>query len=184
MGSKLFEPTEQNMKLEYPELKDIPEFSTLSDGELRYVWFFSNRQSPYYSMTDKQKKVNQCLSKSYKEMPTTVEIKQFEKGDYPASMQVAMDRMEKFATNDRYRAKTMVDTIFDTFEAIITDNSLMEALDTPQKITAYIDNGKKIREELPELIKMKEEGFGYKKKKGSADGKQPTLMDRAMKEEN
>lgn len=184
MASKLFEPTEQNMKLEYPELNDIPEFSTLSDGELRYVWFFSNRQSPYYAMQDKSEKVNMCLSVSYKDMPSLVEIKQFIKGDYPASMRIAMDRMEKFAINDRYRAKTMVDTIFDTYESIITDNSFKEALDTPQKITAYIENGKKIREELPELIKMKEEGFGYKKKKGSADGKQPTLMDRAMKEEN
>lgn len=181
----LFEPTDQAMVLEYPELQGIDEFKILSDSELRFVWHYACKHSPYYHIDNETQKIDMCVQASYKQLPAITELKQFYAGQFPDSIRMAMARMAKFVTSDRNRARGIVEKIFDTFEKIIdTASEDEELLKTPAKQSAYIDNASKISGELPVLIKMKEEGFGYKQRKGKADGKQPTLMDMAMKEEN
>ena len=187
MADKLFEPTDQSMFLEYPEFQDIPEFKALGDNEMLFVWHWSNRHSPCYFIEDHVEKVNECMRLSYKE-PSMAEIMQFEQGNFSPAMLQAMHRMEKFAVQARSRAKSMVDKIFDTLETIVNESSIaiiLNRLDSEgnsiAKVSDYIDNTRKITDQLPILIKMKEEGFGFKQKKGKSEGKEPTLMDKAFK---
>ena len=187
MAGRLFEPTDQSMFLEYPELQDIAEFRKLSDSEMAFVWFWSNRQSPHYHIPDNREKVDKCVREAYTDI-TTAEIREFEKGNFSPAMLQAMDRMEKFAVQSRSRAKSMVDKIFDTLETIVNESSAaitLNSLDSEgnsiAKVSDYIDNTRKITDQLPILIKMKEEGFGFKQRKGKAEGKEPTLMDKAFK---
>lgn len=181
----LFEPTDQAMVLEYPELQGIDEFRQLSDQELRFVWYYASVHSPLKDVKTHADKVNRCIKASYKTLPSAIEIKQLTDGNFHDSLKMAIDRMRKFSDNARNRARSMVEKVFDTFENIIDSTSDDESLSaTPAKQSAYIDNASKIINELPGLIKMKEEGFGFKIKRGKGDGKQPTLMDQAMREDN
>ena len=48
----VFEPTDRDMKIEYPELADMPEFSNMPNADIKFCWYFGCKSSPYFSDDD------------------------------------------------------------------------------------------------------------------------------------
>lgn len=172
----IFEPTNIDMRVEYPELTGIDEFRDLSDPELRFVWYFFNTKSPHYAIKDAKVKVSTCLKVSGY-IPNTNIIKGMYENRFPENIEAAGARMNRFAASTRERAKQMVDRMFDTYESIL-DTFGDKVYDTDQQ-EKFVTIASKIRAELPQLIKQKEEGFGIKVRK-QGERKGMSLADEIM----
>lgn len=185
MADNLFVPTEKPMKLEYPELGTMAEFSNLPERELRFVWFYANPSSPYFKVKDKKERLYLAYGESYGEVREGHK-KTILAGIFTPEVSDAIDRMQRFSVSDRGRAKRMVDQVFENFEHIITEVDISVLVSSPELMAKYTDVALKISDALPDLIKKKEEGFGIKGKAAKVDPNKKTmnLMDGIVSSES
>jgi hypothetical protein len=176
---QLFRPSDLPLRADYPELDTIEEFSILTDRELLLTWGWANTTSPYFGIKNIKVKANRIATDLFGGKIGLTDIKNWELGRFSDNVKVAMDRMMKFSSSDRHRAKCIVERIFDTYESIVGVN-VEDLLDDMDKQKKYIDNTQNIVASLPLLIKHKEEGFGYKRDKSKKEGKTMNLMDSVM----
>lgn len=174
----VFEPTDIDMKVEYPELSSIKEFEPLLDTQMRFVWYYFHKQSPFFNLRPISEKLSSCLEKSKLRLNTN-ETKNYMDNKFPEAIEAAGARMMRFASSDRVRAKSMIDSIFEGFEIIIDSFGTDDLQDT-EKQGKFVDISVKIRAELPQLIKQKEEGFGVKEQRKVGQKKGANDMDNIM----
>ena len=160
--SKLFDPEsiegKRSMKQAYPELARIPEFDELRDEELRFVWYLANPTSPVntrVNRTSLPEKVETALEKSQYNVSKIV-LSSYEKGMFGDKLQAAIERMKKMEVGVREKAHDIIDKIFEQYYKIAKEGIRGGDVDS------YINSTKVIIKELPNLIKVKEEGFGVK----------------------
>lgn len=160
----IFEPSERAMKDEYPELLDIQEFKSLSDEDLKIIWYYSNPTSPLVkSGVEDSERLSQSIALVYpKRIPESVKEK-YKKGIHP-SLSKATSVMSLMNARYRRRAKDVLETLFANLEKIIhLDENKIKDMSFSQR-SVYCDMVKKISPELPNLIMLSERGFGVKKK--------------------
>ena len=154
---KLFDPSKvregQTMFSDSPELKRIKDFIGLSPKEITFVWHYASPQSMYFAMPETEEKVRKIMAKCDMVLQGR-ELDMYIQCRFPEKIKKAMDRMAKMDVDARVKAREMVTSIFDNYSTYIKGFSKKE--DTE----AYISAVTKITRELPNLIKLKEEGFG------------------------
>lgn len=177
----LFQPTSPrgDIRNEYPELSDIPEFGfdVLNKNEMLFVWAVVDKVNTYWPGLDYKERIRQSLklSRVGKAIGEKESVKWIE-GNIPDKIAAAIVRMDKFNPSVRMWAKLMAEKTLrdmrkDIFGGMATTS---EKVDIVQK--------------LPIIIKVVEEGYGFKggkmTEKKSSDKAGGGIMDRLLAEED
>lgn len=180
----LFFVTDKDLKIEYPELARIKEFKSLNSKELKFVWYHSNRTSPFYKVVQSERdKILLCIKEAFKvDVRGELEsyLNKYISGNFPSTVKVAMERMERFRPSERLRAKISTEKVFSNMEeSLIISSELEEAMKTDIELRKkYVELSIKVAQEMPGIVEQMEQGFGissiesYRKQ-----DKGPTLMD-------
>jgi len=180
----MFRPTSRDLRIEYPELANINEFSELKTKELKFVWFYANRTSPYYTAKGGDRnKILGCIrnsfGNSYKE-DDPAEYSKYLRGNFPPKIREAIERMERFNPTARARAKIAIETVFSNLEQSMFMDEEMEAKmkEDIELRKKYVELSIKIADNMQNVVAQMEEGFGIRAS-GSFDrgDKGPTIMD-------
>ncbi len=95
---------EKDLRVQYPEYADIPEFSRSrlrSADDLLFVWWYRASTSPYYDMPD-EKKLAKCVERAYRsESRRAAKLDEFSGGRFPEDIKAAMKRMESMNSQAR-----------------------------------------------------------------------------------
>lgn len=173
MKEALFFPDRKKKLVDaYPELATKPEFRDLTKPEGDFVWWFSCQASPLNSkengIKDRFEKARAAFDNSFgPNADQSVRVKYYNCQFSPEIMQ-ANEVMQRFSPDHRSRANEAVEQIFNNLLSIskIDINNVMyktvdgvEVFDA-SSVSSYVTAIQKVREELPEVIKIREEGFG------------------------
>lgn len=182
----LFIPTDgKDMKSEYPELGDIPEFTLLNNFELVFVWCVGNRTSPLRDELDPRIKYKKALEWSKLDKKLDLQTAtDYSAGKFPTKISAAINRMAMFVPSIRMKAKIMSEKMFSNLERMVDiSEEEFKAMGIEDK-KKYADFTKTVTNELDELVVSLENAYGVKdvkRKKGdTAKNAVPTLMDKAM----
>lgn len=160
----LFAPTSnRDLRKQYPELKDVPEFTNLTPKEMRFVYYYC----AYYKdgVKNNRERIVKAVKKSLAEVLSEKEKVEYHNGNFPNNVRLAIARWDKFDLSVRLKAKVTVDKIFDNIQNMIDVDMDKDFLDKDGKTDfnkkkQYVDTSITIAESFPKLIKMQEEGFG------------------------
>ncbi len=165
----------------YPELRTIEEFNNISIAELKFVWWYSNPTSPlvkkYFNPAQRS---NHAYGKVWDysiEGRDNVRFNNFTNLRFTEPIRLAIERMAKIDYTARYRAKVVADKTFRDYEEMskLTPEDFRingKTLEDGTIVGGEIDymkfaNVKKlVLMSMPELIKVKEQGFGVVTGKG------------------
>lgn len=158
----LFEPTERDMKLDYPELAEIEEFQELTARDLKFVWYVGNRTSPLATLKSGIR-VKESYKLVYEGYNREKDLQaQLRKGEIPVKFKDAIARMSKFVPSVRLRAKLDTEYIFEAMQGLIfvspSERANMEGEDKKD----YQALLSKISKDLPDLVSKIENGYGTK----------------------
>lgn len=184
--------TGKDMKGEYPELRDVEEFMTLMDVELRFVWMIANKTSPFNCSNElteiskftkyEQAMKHSGLAKKVSEKTRT----EYLQGRFTQKIHDAIQKMQVFNPSLRMRAKIMTETMFNNLEKMIevTEEELEKMTVTDKK--DYASLCKIVTDSKDVLLPQVENAYGVKemKKKGISGTKEPTFMDIALNSGN
>lgn len=166
---KLFYPkTGRDLRIQYPELRSIPEFSKLKSAkELLFVWYWSNPTSSVSDELPYKTRIDLCFKES-EWKPDENTIRGLYENVWPESTKTACKRMEAFETESRNVARKVYKEIFANFSKFVAvdendfkvvGESGSEGIDFAAR-KQYVDYATKIAQEMPVLIKKLEEGAG------------------------
>ena len=168
--------TSGDLRNDYPELADVPEFSwdKLNGREMVFVWAMGNKSGEFWGETIQKKKIALCLR--FSKLSSSLSEKDrnsYISGKFPEKVSQAITRMLKFDPSVRMKAAIMAHHTFNELwrEIFSPDISATQKADISQK--------------LPMVIKAIEEGFGYKGLKLGAKGREKAgagMMDRILQE--
>lgn len=180
MSLVMFQPGRGDMRVDYPELTNYPEFADLSSNELKFVWYFANKTSEFSGITPQRVKVNRCIDEVYQgSMPHDLR-KRMLAGNFPKHIEEAVKIMERFSPSIRSEAKMYTEQVYKNLQLIgsATREEIAE-MDWDEK-KKYTDLSLKIITELPQVIDKFEHGFGMGKKKSASKSKSSvSFMDQA-----
>lgn len=180
---KIFQPSGKDMRIEYPELNDIPEFEKLKGTELKFVWYYSNRTSPYYTIRNPKMKVLKCMELAFGGNISSDMNSRYQAGNFPEYIRIAMDRMQRFSPSTRLRAKITIEKIFENLEKITELNH--EDLVDLQSRKEYANLAVTVTKNMGDIVKQMENAFGVKYHNQEEEKeKGPTIMDRLHMEDN
>ena len=161
----MFEPSNRDMKLDYPELAEIEEFNILSARQLKFVWYVSNRTSPIAGL-DQKKRLKAAASMAWGNYHSKKqEAIDYGNGIVPDEIKAAIKKMSSFIPSVRLKAKFMQEYIFDKMQKIIVvSDKEMDEMDADEK-KKYADLALKVSSELNNVVDRMESGYGIKTKK-------------------
>jgi hypothetical protein len=173
---------------DYPDLKAVPEFRSLSNVDMLYVWYFACEASPFYRIRSDEKRTQLSLEQSYfkfaKDEFDKKKIANMKSGYMGEKIEEAVLRMRKFRIGPRVRAAMITEKILDNFEHILkidaSDKTNFMNKDGEldySKYKAYIDSASKALNDLPELIAKMETGFNVVRKKKEGEESEGSFLD-------
>ena len=163
---QLFEPTDRDVRVEYPELAQIEEFKKLTASEMLFAWAYACRTSKLNRLPEKDR-IIKCLEILRKEL-NAEKIQQYSILDFPDHLKAALERMSKFDPGIRVQAKAIVETIFDNIKKIV-EVKIDDITDMEEK-KKYISLSIDVVKNMPEIVAQRENGYGIRtveKKKAS-----------------
>jgi hypothetical protein len=164
----LFEPNgKSDMRLDYPELAEVPEFEELSSTEVRLCWYIGNRTSPLVkNIRDKGKRVKSALEKCYTGASRErQDYKDMLEGNFPHKILVGIEKMASYNPSFRLKAKLLDEWMFDKIQSLVMKDEVkinMMDIDDEKKYTSMM---LEVSKSMPDMIGRMEQGYGVKKKK-------------------
>ena len=153
----------ENYKKTYPELATIPEFDDIRSIDLIFVWYIANPTSYlYWNYPDSMKgRVKEAIKVVFGNDPPKEYVNQWLELKFSPKLNQAIERMRKFRPDVRQEARDMVDNVFKDFQEVL-NMKMTSFVKANGEIdpTAYVSSRKAILKELPEIIKVREMGFG------------------------
>lgn len=149
---KLFEPSDRDMKLEYPELAETEEFVNLSAREMKFVWYYANSTSPI-SHYSNAKRLEKSISLAYQSFSDRKELDDVKKGKFYPELKDAIKRMESYNISYRLRARMNNEHIFDNLTSMtMKSNSDLEQMEIDDQ-KKYADLCIKVSKEMIDIIR-------------------------------
>ena len=153
----LFRPTDQDMKIEYPELEKEPAFRGLSTTEMKFVWYYGNRTSPYFTPTNGElSKVKYCIKMSFKTsaggkpLPEK-DYRRYLESNFPEKIKDAITAMNSYNPSARLRARFAIENAISNLVTSldVTDEMKEEMEGDIDLRKKYIELSIKVTESLP-----------------------------------
>lgn len=152
----------------YPELAEEKEFKAITNDELLFVWYVSNRSSPIDP--DLPDAIRFKMAASYVFKGNESVKREFGNMNIPDAVKSAMERMRRYSPDARLVGKRIIQSAFKNYQKLVNINVDTDFLikDKDGVVIGtdwtgrkqYIDSTAKMSEILPSLIKQLEEGFG------------------------
>lgn len=174
MSEVLYEPkNNKDLRIQYPELHDIPQFKPLTKNELSLTWYYSNPTSPYYFLTLGHEKSVELSIKAVFESIDNVE-KDFYlmwlSKKWPSYIQDAIEKWKSMRPEFRSRSKKMIEKMIVNLERMVdvSDDDFIQ-FDNEGNPTKKVDWSARNQyanfcrttsQMLPDLIATSEQGFG------------------------
>lgn len=154
--------TDGDLRIEYPELAEMPEFQGLKVKEVRLSWLLGNRTSPIYRLSKKDR-IFKALEIVYgKYYDRNKELQGIINGDVPENIKNGIRKMELYNPEYRLKAKLMSQYMFEILnDMILLDTTTLATMDIDEK-KKYTDLVVKIHSELPDMVKRLETSYGVK----------------------
>jgi hypothetical protein len=171
----IFDPRENGQKTykdRYPELSRTEEYKGLSNKELMMVWWYSNPTSPLVrgdyndyekiekslEYVDPENKITKNRKKEYKEL------------NFSSAFLRAAERMSKVDIYSREAGLDMLQNFMESFSSIskLKPDDFKNHKDEVD-YEKYARTASTITAQLPQILKMSEEGFGVTKKVDSIE---------------
>ncbi len=171
----LFKPDKINVFRDYPELNDYPELKALSHDEMLFVWKYANDTSEINGIENDKVRSKKAYKLVFGETNDTQQQK-YAACDFPPHVRAAVEVMASFKPSARMRAKLMVEKTFEDYETILHAD-LPTEVDELKKV---MELRLKISKDLPDLIKLMEQGFGIRnevEETKEGDRRQASYMD-------
>ena len=153
----------ENYKKTYPELATIPEFDDIRSIDLQFIWYIANPTSYLYwnYPDDMRGRVRAALKETYINNPPKEYVNDWLELKFSPKINQAIERMRKFRPDVRQEARDMVDNVFKDFQKVLNMN-MSDFKNGKGELdpSAYVSSRKAILKELPEIIKIREMGFG------------------------
>lgn len=109
----LFAPkTIHGLKLDYPELKSIPEFKDLGRYDMLFVWAMGCRSSPFVNIMEQDARIRACIKYAYPEGDRKRRLSTF-LSQIPEKISTSIKRMERFSLEARVTEYIMLRRIRD-----------------------------------------------------------------------
>ena len=146
----------KSLLVQYPELKEYPEFlgSKIKDHDLLFVWWFRCSASPLYDKDDNDK-LEECVNKAYPtEQQRQAKLAAFQEG-FPDPMKQAFKRMETFNLEARVENYIYTRTVRDNCKAMLSEN--FETM-SPEDKDAWATRAPKLWKLLDETTTTLERG--------------------------
>jgi len=160
----------------YPELAEREETRGLRGIELMWCWYYASPESSFVleSMSHEEKceKITDLIFNTVNKGRSYDEgrIEKLNLGELPKDWKRVIDFFKTRDKKLRERAKSIIDTMFDEFENIVKEGTeQFKDKEGTIDMSKYIMAMKRIREEMPDLIKKKEEGYGVNEHIGISD---------------
>ena len=179
----LFVPTDgKDMKTEYPELGNIPEFNILSNAELAFVWLMGNRTSPLISNPNREEAREKALMMpGLKKKLQPGDLDNYKRGIFPSKISTGIMKMGMFNPSIRMRAKQLSEQMFKNLEALIQLSEEEKSKMTLSERKTYAELVKTVTNEMDDLIVTLENAYGIKENKRVAkESNGTTLMDKVL----
>lgn len=156
--TSLFESRGKDLRIEYSDLSNVPEFKSLTKNEMDFVWAFACEASPYKNWASETKIFN-CL-KLIRDEVTATRLEEYAQMKFPDKIQSAIDAMSKFNLSVRVKAKEISDRLFKNIEKIaFTDISEIKDIEDKKRYVDLVTNVTKL---LPIIVSQVENGFGVR----------------------
>ena len=172
---EMFEPSQRDMRLDYPELSEVNEFEHLNARELKFCWYVGSRTSPLANIP-KKKRVQVAANTAWGGYHADrKEVKELASGKIPDNIMKAIKKKSSYNPSVRLRAKFMQEYIFDKMQSIIiiSDDELKE-MDADEK-KKYADLTLKVSSELSSVVNRMESGYGIRAKKAESKPKKSVI---------
>lgn len=158
---KIFNPSNKDLRIDYPELADIEEFKAMDPSEVKFCWYVGNRTSPIFNL-ERLKKVSEAIKIIFPRGNRSDKWREIENGDIPEHIVRGIQKMTSFNAENRLKAMILADYTFKQLEKLtyMDDDTLM-SLDMDEK-KKYSDLVLKINKDLPDLVRNLESGFGVR----------------------
>lgn len=159
---KLFEPKENNLTIDYPELAEIPEFKDLKKSDLFFVWWYANRTSPIAKLPKKERWLEAAKKAYGVKGVQRKSVKDILEGKIPDDIKLAIDVMARFDPNMRLRAKFAEQYAFDQLQDMLNMpedvmSLIIQDPDLMKKRADFIFNATK---QMPDMVARIERGYG------------------------
>ena len=156
------------MKIEYPELEKEPAFKGLTTTEMKFVWYYGNRTSPYFTHANGEiNKVKCCIKMSFKasaggEPLPEKDYRRYLESNFPEKIKDAISAMGSYNPSARLRARFAIENAFSNLVTSldITDKMKEEMDNDIDLRKKYIELSIKVTESLPLVTAQLEEGYG------------------------
>lgn len=181
----LFGPkNKKDLKHQYPELGNFPEFKNLTTAELLFVWWYANQTSPLVTddnLSDKMRiafAFTEAFGTKSNDAVYDKRKTDYYSSNFPSHISIAIDVMRSFNPTVRARSRMMVEKILANYEKLVdikisdfetkNDDGSKEINWTGRN--NYVTSTKNISDTLPQLINQVEQGFGVSDNKGEEEG--------------
>ncbi len=163
----LFEPSDRSMVIDYPELAQYEEFSSITPRDLKFVWYVSNRTSPLIR-EPRLKRIKKACELAYdkKALKNNKRINDiYEKSLMPEDIVAAISVMSKFNPDFRMRAKMLNEYNFDQLQSLVyLDSDVKKAFDIEDR-KKYAELLIKTSDALQKMVTNMESSYGVKIKR-------------------
>ena len=154
--------TDGDLRIEYPELAEMPEFQGLKVKEVRLSWLLGNRTSPIYRLSKKERLIRALEVVYGSRYAENKDVQPILEGNMPAELRTAIEKMEKFNPEYRLMAKLMSEYVFNKLNDLIVLSPAEEAAMDIDEKKKYTDLVIKISSELPSMVARLETSYGAK----------------------
>lgn len=184
----LFAPkSKSGLHFDYPELKDVPEFKSLSVEDTLFAWYFGCEASPVANVKDQQLKVDKIIEFMHRindgYFDNSKKKSQYRNLNFPEKVEIAIQKMAAYRMGPRVRGKKMIDQVLSNYENIISmdiNSADFRTEDNEKdfdKIKKYVDSSSTIMKNLNSLIQQSEGGFAVTERSGKAIDEEESFMD-------
>lgn len=177
----------KDMLTEYPELRTIDAFSSLSNAELVFVWLLANRTSPLAPDNEKNRLKATTKALTWSKLDKLVDAQTlalYSRQQFPQKLISALAKMSNFNPSIRMKAKMISEKMLTNIEKMVDvaeEEFEQMTLDDKNKYASFVKN---VTNTLDELIVSNEDAYGVKvikKREDKVQNKGETLMDMIMK---
>lgn len=180
----------KSLKRAYKELAEEPAFKDLPDDELLFVWYYAIPNGPIDSDESDTFRASLAAPIAFKKNPD--KIKKFSALIFDEPVKKAIERMKKYSPLARAIAKRVAqDTINNYKKMVKVDLDSFNYIDkegNPQTDWSgrnqYVMATAKINAEMPDLVKVIEDGYGVEEKDSGGTFKGKSAIDVFHKQNN
>jgi hypothetical protein len=173
----------KSLKRAYKELAEEPAFKDLPDDELHFVWLYAIKNGPIDSDESDTFRASCAAPIAFKKNPD--KIKKFSSLIFDEPVKKAIERMKKYSPLARAIAKRVAqDTINNYKKMVKVDLDSFNYIDKDGNAQTdwsgrnqYVMATAKINAEMPDLVKVIEDGYGVEEKDNGGTFKGKSAID-------